>query len=168
MLDGKENTSWKRPQEPERESDMFLIATITNKAQAPRIRRQLKAQGFGYNRTRREWVKNCMTLRGARLDLPRARTIDGATIEMRTGEEMHAIINTAITGKETPNVFFTAKLTAINEDYNGEFLDTVTIYQDGEEIDTVQVESSEDSEPYDAAVKSAIDGKAFEWLPSGF
>ena len=75
---------------------MFLIANITDKAQAPRIRRQLKAQGFGYNRARSEWTKNCMTLRGVRLDLPRARTIDGATVEMRTGEEMHAIINAYI------------------------------------------------------------------------
>lgn len=72
---------------------MFLIATITNKTQAPRIRRQLKAQGFGYVRARGEWVKNCMTLRGVRLDLPKARTIDGATIQLRSGEEMHAIIN---------------------------------------------------------------------------
>lgn len=77
---------------------MFLIATITSKAQAPRIRRQLKAQGFGYVRARGEWVKNCMTLRGARIDLPKARTIDGATIKMRTGEEMHAIINAAVAG----------------------------------------------------------------------
>lgn len=77
---------------------MFLIANITNKAQAPRIRRQLKAQGFGYNRTRGEWVKNCMTMRGVHLDLPRVRAIDGATIELRSGEEMHAIINAAIAG----------------------------------------------------------------------
>lgn len=75
---------------------MFLIATITDKAQAPRVRRQLKAQGFGYVRARSEWVKNCMTLRGTRLDLPRARAIDGATIELRSGEEMHAIINAYI------------------------------------------------------------------------
>lgn len=77
---------------------MFLIATITNKAQSPRIRRQLKAQGFGYVRARGEWVKNCMTLRGTRLDLPKARTIDGADIQLRSGEEMHAIINAAIAG----------------------------------------------------------------------
>ena len=77
---------------------MFLIAHITSKAQAPRIRRQLKAQGFGYNRTRGEWVKNCMTLRGTRLDLPKARAIDGADIQLRGGEEMHAIINAAIAG----------------------------------------------------------------------
>ena len=77
---------------------MFLIATITDKTNAPRIRRQLKAQGFGYNRTRGEWVKNCMTLRGVRLDLPKARSIDGVTIELRSGEEMHAIINAAIAG----------------------------------------------------------------------
>lgn len=56
---------------------MFLIATINDKTNAPRIRRQLKAQDFSYNR---------------------ARAIDGATIEMRTGEEMHAIINAAIAG----------------------------------------------------------------------
>lgn len=77
---------------------MFLIATITDKAQAPRIRRQLKAQGFGYNRTRGEWVKNCMTLRGTRLDLPGARAIDGVDIQLRTGDEMHAIINAAVAG----------------------------------------------------------------------
>ncbi|WP_411708621.1 hypothetical protein [Corynebacterium sp. LaCa116] len=77
---------------------MFLIATITDKTQAPRIRRQLKAQGFGYNHTRGEWVKNCMTLRGARIDLPKARTIDGADIQLRSGEEMHAIINATIAG----------------------------------------------------------------------
>lgn len=75
---------------------MFLIATITDTTNAPRIRRQLKAQGFGYNRARREWVKNCMTLRGTRLDLPRARAIDGAHIKLRTGEEMHAIINSDV------------------------------------------------------------------------
>lgn len=75
---------------------MFLIATITDKAQAPRIRRELKAQGFGYVRARGEWVKNCMTLRGTRLDLPRARSIDGADIQLRTVEEMHAIINTYV------------------------------------------------------------------------
>ena len=39
-----------------------------------------------------------MTMRGVRLDLPRARAIDGATIELRSGEEMHAIINAAIAG----------------------------------------------------------------------
>lgn len=77
---------------------MFLIATITDKGQAPRIRRQLKAQGFGYVRARGEWVKNCMTLRGVRLDLPRARAVDGATIQLRSGEEMHAIINDAVAG----------------------------------------------------------------------
>ena len=77
---------------------MFLIANITNKTLAPRIRRQLKTHGFGYNRTRGEWVKNCMTLRGVRLDLPKARAIDGADIQLRSGEEMYAIINAAIAG----------------------------------------------------------------------
>lgn len=77
---------------------MFLIATITNTSNAPRIRRQLKAQGFGYVRARGEWVKNCMTLRGTRLDLPKARAIDGADIQIRSGEEMHAIINAATAG----------------------------------------------------------------------
>ena len=98
VLDGKGNHPWKRPQESERESDMFLIANITDTTNAPRIRRQLKAQGFGYNRTRHEWVKNCMTLRGTRLDLPRARAIDGVTVQLRTGDEMHAIINAAVAG----------------------------------------------------------------------
>lgn len=76
----------------------YIIATITDTTNAPRIRRQLKAQGFGYNRARREWVKNCMTLRGTRLDLPRARAIDGVDIQLRTGDEMHAIINAAVAG----------------------------------------------------------------------
>ena len=84
--------------QPERESDMFLIATITNISNAPSIRRQLKAQGFGYNRARREWVKNCMTLRGTRLDLPQARSIDGVTIQLRSVEDMHTIINAAVAG----------------------------------------------------------------------
>lgn len=72
---------------------MFLIAEITDKANAPRIRRELKKLGFSYNDTRREWVKNCMTLRGARIDLPKARAIEGAKITRRTVEEMHRIIN---------------------------------------------------------------------------
>lgn len=72
---------------------MFLIAEITDKDNAPRIRRELKKLGFGYNDTRREWVKNCMTLRGVRLDLPKARAIEGVKITRRTVEEMHRIIN---------------------------------------------------------------------------
>lgn len=72
---------------------MFLIAEITDKTNAPRIRRELKKLGFGYVDARREWVKNCMTLRGVRLDLPKARAIEGAKITRRTTEEMHRIIN---------------------------------------------------------------------------
>lgn len=75
---------------------MFLIATITDKTHAPRIRRQLKKQGFSYVAVRREWVKNCMTIRGARLDLPSARTIDGAEITLRSVDEMHTIIENRI------------------------------------------------------------------------
>ncbi|OFT29153.1 hypothetical protein HMPREF3170_06885 [Corynebacterium sp. HMSC08D02] len=75
---------------------MFLIATITDKTHAPRIRRQLKKQGFSYVAVRREWVKNCMTIRGARLDLPSARTIDGAEIALRSVDEMHTIIENRV------------------------------------------------------------------------
>lgn len=72
---------------------MFLIAEITDKTNAPRIRRELKKQGFGYVDSRREWSKNCMTLRGVRIDLPKARAIEGAKIMRRTVEEMHRIID---------------------------------------------------------------------------
>lgn len=72
---------------------MFLIAEITDKTNAAKVRRELKKLRFSYNDTRREWVKNCMTLRGVRLDLPKARAIEGAKITRRTTEEMHRIIN---------------------------------------------------------------------------
>lgn len=75
---------------------MFMIATITDKENAPKVRRQLRKQEFSYNRIRREWVKNCMTIRGARLDLPEARTIDGAEIVLRTADEMQAIIENSV------------------------------------------------------------------------
>ena len=41
------------------------------------------------------WNRN---KRGVRLDLPKARTIDGADIQLRSGQEMHSIINAAIAG----------------------------------------------------------------------
>ena len=72
---------------------MFLIAEITDKNNAARIRRELKKHGFSYNENRREWSKNCMTLRGVRFALPAARAIDGVNITKRTVEEMHSIIN---------------------------------------------------------------------------
>lgn len=75
---------------------MFMIATITDRDNAPKVRRQLKKQGFSYVAVRREWVKNCMTIRGARLDLPAARAIDGAEIALRSIDEMHAIIEKRI------------------------------------------------------------------------
>lgn len=75
---------------------MFMIATITDKGNAPKVRRELRKQGFSYNRIRREWVKNCMTIRGARLDLPEARAIGGAEIALRTVSEMQTIIETRI------------------------------------------------------------------------
>lgn len=62
---------------------------------------------------------------------------------------------------------FTARLTDIYNNHHGTFFDTVTIYKDGEEIDFVRVESSEDSAPYIAAVKEAINGADFTWLPDG-
>lgn len=46
--------------------------------------------------------------------------------------------------------------------------DEITIYRNGEEFDTILIESSEDNAPYDAAVSEAIDGAEFTWLPSNF
>ena len=77
---------------------MFITATITDKANAPRIRRQLKKQGFGYTQPLGMWVKNCMTIRGARLNLPAAREIDGAEVTLRTVDEFHTIIDNASKG----------------------------------------------------------------------
>lgn len=77
---------------------MFITATITDKANAPRIRRQLKKQGFGYTQPLGMWVKNCMTTRGARLHLPAVRGIEGVEIALRTVDEFHAIIDNAIKG----------------------------------------------------------------------
>ena len=74
---------------------MFITATITDKTNAPRTRRQLKKQGFGYIRPLGMWVKNCMTIRGARLYLPAAREIEGAEITLRTMDEFHALIDAA-------------------------------------------------------------------------
>lgn len=77
---------------------MFITATITDKANAPRIRRQLKKQGFGYTRPLGMWVKNCMSIRGARLHLPAVRSIEGAEVTLRTVDEFHAIIDNASKG----------------------------------------------------------------------
>lgn len=77
---------------------MFMTATIADKANAPRIRRQLKKQGFGYTQPLGMWVKNCMTTRGARLHLPAVRSIEGVEIALRTVDEFHAIIDNAIKG----------------------------------------------------------------------
>lgn len=77
---------------------MFITATITDKPNAPRIRRQLKKQGFGYTRPLGMWVKNCMSTRGARLNLPAARSIDGAEVTLRPVDEFHAIIDNASKG----------------------------------------------------------------------
>lgn len=75
---------------------MFFIATITDKDNAPAIRRQLKRAGFGYIPRQRTWVLNSMSKRGARHDLPKVRAIQGIRFTMRTPEEHTANIEKQI------------------------------------------------------------------------
>lgn len=49
----------------------------------------------------------------------------------------------------------TVELTAINQERGRTWYDTVTVFRDGDEVDTVDVESSEDPEPYDRALIEA-------------
>lgn len=56
---------------------------------------------------------------------------------------------------------FSAKLTCINDDG----WDTVTIFNREEEYDEVFVRSSSEREDYDSAVRGAIGGNDFTWLP---
>ena len=72
---------------------MFFTATITDKANAPAIRRQLKRAGFSYNPFFKEWIKNPMSLRGARLDLPSVKAIAGIEYQLVPVAEHQARIN---------------------------------------------------------------------------
>ena len=62
----------------------------------------------------------------------------------------------------------TAELTSINTptliDGRKTTTDTIAITRDGAEIDTPIVESSEDAEPYDDAVRSIIGDQPFTWI----
>ena len=62
----------------------------------------------------------------------------------------------------------TAKLTNLNTPAviggRATTTDTITIIRDGVELDAVDVESSEDAEPYDLAVRSIIGDKPFTWI----
>jgi len=66
------------------------------------------------------------------------------------------------------NGSITAELTSINTptviDGRATTTDTITITRDGAEIDTPIVESSEDAEPYDDAVRSIIGDQPFSWI----
>ena len=42
--------------------------------------------------------------------------------------------------------------------------DTIAITRDGAEIDAIDIESSEDAEPYDIAVRSIIGDQPFTWV----
>ena len=42
--------------------------------------------------------------------------------------------------------------------------DTIAITRDGAEIDAIDIESSEDAEPYDDAVRSIIGDQPFTWI----
>lgn len=59
---------------------------------------------------------------------------------------------------------YTAQLTSINDDG----WDTITIFNNGDDYDTVYVPSTEDKEPYDEAVTNAIGGCEFTWLTDRF
>lgn len=70
---------------------------------------------------------------------------------------------------------FTAQLVEINhvapigDDFTQtESFDSIAIFRDGEEIDCIRIPSSEDPEPYDAAVKKVIGGADFTWLSDCF
>ena len=65
-------------------------------------------------------------------------------------------------------VGITAELTNINTptviDGRKTTTDTITITRDGAEIDAIDIESSEDAEPYDLAVRSIIGDQPFTWV----
>lgn len=58
---------------------------------------------------------------------------------------------------------YTARLTSLNERTAEGWFDTVTIYKDGEEFDTVVVESTEEHEPYDEAVREVLGNAPYTW-----
>ncbi|MFK5160516.1 hypothetical protein ACI3QN_09015 [Propionibacterium freudenreichii] len=62
----------------------------------------------------------------------------------------------------------TAELTAVDTpaviDGRRTTTDTITITRDGVELDAIDVESSEDAEPYDDAVRSIIGDQPFTWI----
>ncbi len=66
------------------------------------------------------------------------------------------------------NGSITAELTSISTptviDGRATTTDTIAITRDGAEIDTPIVESSEDAEPYDLAVRSIIGDQPFTWI----
>lgn len=75
---------------------MYIIAHITDKANAPAIRRQLRKTGFRYQPQFKEWINPVMTLRGARLALPRVKSITGIKYNLRPQPEMCDTIDAAV------------------------------------------------------------------------
>ena len=74
---------------------MYYIATITDKDNTQRVRRHLHKAGFSYNTALKVWVLPSMTIRGARLDLPTVRAIDGISWKRITQNDMCQLINQA-------------------------------------------------------------------------
>ena len=66
------------------------------------------------------------------------------------------------------NGSITAEFTSINTptviDGRETTTDTITITRDSVELDAIDVESSEDAEPYDDAVRSIIGDRPFTWV----
>lgn len=71
---------------------MFYIATITDKPNAPAVRKQLRAAGFSYVRRLKEWVAFAQTPRAELSILSAAHQIHGIEFYERTKESHHSII----------------------------------------------------------------------------
>lgn len=74
---------------------MYYIATITDRDNAVRVRRHLHKAGFTYRPALKLWVLPSMTIRGARLDLPTVRAIDGISWKRITQKDMCSLMNEA-------------------------------------------------------------------------
>jgi len=71
---------------------MFYIATITDKTNAPAVRKQLRSAGFSYVRPLKEWVAFAQTHKAELSILANAHMIDGISLQERTIEAHHSII----------------------------------------------------------------------------
>lgn len=71
---------------------MFYIATITDKHNAPAVRKQLRAAGFSYVRPLKEWVAFAQTPRAELSILSAAHQIHGIEFYERTNESHSSTI----------------------------------------------------------------------------